>query len=151
MIQPAGVGRVDQPPVAGGRHLGDQIAAGQTGVQIPGRADGDRTGAQGGEWTQAEQPTGGLGELAERLEASSEIADLQALNQELEAFSFSVSHDLRAPLRRIDGFSRALMEDHDARLDEVEALYLEKLMATRDAREGLQAFVEKRRPKWEHR
>jgi len=38
-----------------------------------------------------------------------------------------------------------------ARLDEVEALYLEKLMATRDAREGLQAFVEKRRPRWEHR
>lgn len=38
-----------------------------------------------------------------------------------------------------------------ARLDEVEALYLEKLMETRDACEGLQAFVEKRRPKWEHR
>lgn len=37
------------------------------------------------------------------------------------------------------------------RLDEVEALYLEKLMATRDANEGLQAFIEKRQPKWEHR
>jgi cyclohexa-1,5-dienecarbonyl-CoA hydratase len=38
-----------------------------------------------------------------------------------------------------------------ARLDDVEALYLEKLMATRDAREGLAAFMEKRAPKWEHR
>ena len=37
------------------------------------------------------------------------------------------------------------------RLDEVEALYLEKLMATRDANEGLKAFIEKRQPKWEHR
>jgi cyclohexa-1,5-dienecarbonyl-CoA hydratase len=38
-----------------------------------------------------------------------------------------------------------------ARLDDVEALYLEKLMATRDANEGLNAFMEKRQPKWEHR
>ena len=38
-----------------------------------------------------------------------------------------------------------------ARLDDVEALYLEELMATRDAREGLAAFMEKRAPKWEHR
>ena len=38
-----------------------------------------------------------------------------------------------------------------ARLEDVEALYLEKLMATRDAGEGLKAFIEKRAPKWEHR
>ena len=38
-----------------------------------------------------------------------------------------------------------------ARLDNVEALYLDKLMATRDANEGLQAFIEKRQPRWEHR
>ena len=38
-----------------------------------------------------------------------------------------------------------------ARLDDVEALYLDKLMATRDANEGLQAFIEKRQPRWEHR
>jgi cyclohexa-1,5-dienecarbonyl-CoA hydratase len=38
-----------------------------------------------------------------------------------------------------------------ARLDDVEALYLEKLMATRDANEGLNAFIEKRAPRWEHR
>lgn len=38
-----------------------------------------------------------------------------------------------------------------ARLDDVETLYLEKLMATRDANEGLRAFIDKRPPKWEHR
>lgn len=38
-----------------------------------------------------------------------------------------------------------------ARLDEVEELYLQRLMATHDANEGLQAFMEKRQPKWEHR
>lgn len=49
---------------------------------------------------------------------------LDALNKELEAFSYSVSHDLRAPLRAIDGFSQALLDDFTDRLDDKARHYL---------------------------
>jgi light-regulated signal transduction histidine kinase (bacteriophytochrome) len=57
------------------------------------------------------------------------ILELKAVNKELEAFSYSVSHDLRAPLRSIDGFSQALLEDCDDQLDETAQDYLRRIRA----------------------
>jgi PAS domain S-box-containing protein len=54
-------------------------------------------------------------------------AELEAANKELEAFAYSVSHDLRAPLRGIDGWSLALAEDYGERLDERAQQYLDKV------------------------
>jgi len=56
-------------------------------------------------------------------------AELEYAYRELEAFSYSVSHDLRAPLRGIDGFSLALLEDYGDTLDETARGYLERVRA----------------------
>jgi PAS domain S-box-containing protein len=64
-------------------------------------------------------------EIEQQLKARS--IELEATNQELEAFSYSVSHDLRAPLRAIDGFSRILLSDHAGRLDDAGRGHLERV------------------------
>lgn len=63
------------------------------------------------------------------LELKKQNRELEAVNRELQAFSYSVSHDLRAPLRAIDGFSQAVLEDYACRLDEEGQDFLRRVRA----------------------
>jgi PAS domain S-box-containing protein len=56
-------------------------------------------------------------------------AELAAANEELEAFTYSVAHDLRAPLRGMEGFSALLLEDYAGKLDEEARNYLQRIRA----------------------
>src|SRR5216683_2469131 len=94
--------------------------------------------------------TGILSDITERKRAEDALerhrsdlvrsnAELAAANKELESFSYSVSHDLRTPLRSIDGFSQALLEDYADKLD---AAALEHLQRVRRAAQRMAALID---------
>ncbi|MEM9905218.1 MAG: PAS domain S-box protein [Cyanobacteria bacterium P01_D01_bin.44] len=86
------------------------------------------------EWDAVGNPIRMIGchiDISDRKRAEEQIrryaAQLEVSNQELEAFAYSVSHDLRAPLRAIDGFSKALLEDYGDSFDEASKDYFDRI------------------------
>ncbi len=86
---------------------------------------------------------GTIQDITDRKRAEEELKrrteDLQAANSELEAFSYSVSHDLRAPLRRLDGFSDILLLDYADRLDDTGREHLKRI---RDASQTMSQLID---------
>jgi PAS domain S-box-containing protein len=107
----------------------------QTLSYIP---EGHRLRIYGSDITERQQAEDEVRQLNTQLEqrVRQRTAELQAANKELEAFSYSVSHDLRAPLRTMDGFSQALLEDYRDQLPENGQRYLHTI------REGAQRMGE---------
>jgi PAS domain S-box-containing protein len=79
--------------------------------------------------TERKQAEESLKQLNETLEqrVTDRTAQLEELNQELQGFTYSVSHDLRAPLRIMQGFAQALEEDYGDRLDELAHTYIHSI------------------------
>jgi signal transduction histidine kinase len=110
-------------PIAGLQQAARQVAAGNWDFILGIRGD-DEIGELSKNF---DAMTKSLRESFAQIERSNQ--DLAALNEELKAFSYSVSHDLRGPLRSMDGFSLVLLEDYGDKLDEEGKDALERIRA----------------------
>src|SRR5690606_15458276 len=89
----------------------------------------------------AEQEVIHLNQVLE-LRVQQRTAELEAANRELDSFCYSVSHDLRAPLRRIEGFRRILHDNYHQVIDDQGAHYLTRIEAgTREMTEMINSFL----------
>jgi light-regulated signal transduction histidine kinase (bacteriophytochrome) len=110
-------------PVARLQHAAQQVAAGNWSFEF-GTGGSDEIG----QLTRSlDSMTQSLRNSLGQVERSNQ--ELATLNKELEAFSYSVSHDLRGPLRSMDGFSLVLLEDYGDKLDEEGRDALERIRA----------------------
>ncbi len=78
-------------------------------------------------WPRSSRPRRRARAARSRRRAPVLVDELERKNKELEAFSYSVSHDLRTPLRGIDGFSQILLDDYSDRLDDQGRDYLNRV------------------------
>jgi len=105
----------------------EEIAAGSYRGSVGVADRGDEIGRLGSAFeTMVDHVRESRQELEERVKART--AELQERNEELEAFAYSISHDLRAPLRAMGGFSQAMLEDYGDRLDETGRGYAQRVV-----------------------
>ena len=115
-------------PLARLTHVTEAVAAGDYGQPIPERPRGDELGRLAAAF---DVMVTHVREAQERLEerVRARTQELEERNRELETFAYSISHDLRSPLRAMEGFSHALLDDYGDRLDATAREHAERVVA----------------------
>lgn len=111
------------------RTLALEVLASQAAISLENASLYGELRRENAERRRAEEEVRSLNAHLER-RVRARTVELEAANKELEAFGYTLSHDLQAPLRAIDGFSAALVEDYGASLDQGARGYLDHLRAS---------------------